>query len=49
MIRLATIGTSSITENLLMALAQVDGVEFVGTLSRDAERAAAFKIGRAHV
>lgn len=42
MIRLATIGTSSITENLLMALAQVDGVEFVGTLSRDAERAAAF-------
>lgn len=42
MIRLATIGTSSITDNLLDALARVEGVEFVGTLSRDAERAAAF-------
>ncbi|MDO4436978.1 MAG: Gfo/Idh/MocA family oxidoreductase [Coriobacteriaceae bacterium] len=42
MIRLATIGTSAITKSLLEALNQVEGVEFVGTLSRDAERAASF-------
>lgn len=42
MIRLATVGTSSITVNLIAAIAQVDEVEFVGTCSRDAARAAKF-------
>ena len=42
MIRVATIGTSAITGSLLDALTKVEGVTFVGTLSRDAERAAAF-------
>lgn len=42
MIRIATIGTSSITRNLLDALTTTEGTAFVGTLSRDAERAAVF-------
>lgn len=42
MIRLATIGTSAIASSLLDALAEVEGASFVGTLSRDPERAAAF-------
>lgn len=42
MIRLATIGTSTITEHLLDALSRTPGVAFVGTCSRNAERAAAF-------
>ena len=42
MIRMATIGTSAITGSLLDALTKVEGVTFAGTLSRDAERAAAF-------
>ena len=42
MLRLATIGTSVITRALLDAAGRVDGVAFVGTVSRDAERAAAF-------
>lgn len=42
MIRIATIGTSGITASMLDALANVEGAVFVGTLSRDRERAAAF-------
>lgn len=42
MLRIATIGTSMITDNLIEALNQSDHAVFVGTLSRDAERAAAF-------
>lgn len=42
MIRIATIGTSGITASMLDALANVEGSVFVGTLSRDRERAAAF-------
>lgn len=42
MIRIATIGTSGITESMLDALSKVEGAVFVGTLSRDAARATAF-------
>ena len=42
MLRLATIGTSVITRALLEAAARTEGVAFVGTVSRDAERAWAF-------
>lgn len=42
MIRVATIGTSGITACMLDALSNVEGTVFVGTLSRDRERAAAF-------
>lgn len=42
MIRIATIGTSGITACMLGALSNVEGAVFVGTLSRDRERAAAF-------
>lgn len=42
MIRIATIGTSGITACMLDALSKVEGSVFVGTLSRDRERAAAF-------
>lgn len=42
MIRIATIGTSGITASMLDALANVEGSVFVGTLSRDRQRAAAF-------
>ena len=41
-IRLATIGTSPISDNLLEATREVDGITYVGTFSRDAERARAF-------
>lgn len=41
-IRLATIGTSPISDNLLEAAREVDGITYVGTFSRDAERARAF-------
>lgn len=41
-IRLATIGTSPISDNLLEAAREVSDVEYVGTLSRDAGRARAF-------
>lgn len=42
MIRIATIGTSAITAQLLDALPCCPEAAFVGTCSRDAERAAAF-------
>ena len=42
MIRIATIGTSGITACMLGALSNVEGAVFVGTLSRDRQRAAAF-------
>ena len=42
MIRIATIGTSLITDNLVEALNASERGEFVGTCSRDAERAWAF-------
>lgn len=41
-IRLATIGTSPISDNLLEAAREVDGITYVATFSRDAERARAF-------
>lgn len=41
-IRLATIGTSVISDNLIAAAREVEGLEYVGTMSRDAERARAF-------
>ena len=41
-IRLATIGTSPISDNLLEAAREVDGITYVGTFSRDAERARTF-------
>lgn len=41
-IRLATIGTSPISDNLLEAALEVDGITYVGTFSRDAERARTF-------
>lgn len=42
MIRLATVGTSSITVSLLEAAEQVPGISFTGACSRDAARAGAF-------
>lgn len=42
MIRLATIGTSSITHNLIAALEATPNATFVGTLSRDSDRATTF-------
>lgn len=42
MLRIATIGTSMITDNLIEVLNQSDRAVFVGTLSRDADRAASF-------
>jgi predicted dehydrogenase len=42
MIRIATIGTSGIAACMLGALSNVEGAVFVGTLSRDRQRAAAF-------
>lgn len=42
MIRIATIGTSAITAQLLDALSRCPDAVFVGTCSRDAERAGAF-------
>lgn len=41
-IHLATIGTSVISDRMLEAAAQVEGLEYVGTMSRDAGRAEAF-------
>lgn len=41
-IRLATIGTSIITTDLLAAVSQVDGIAYRGTFSRNPERAQAF-------
>lgn len=41
-IRLATIGTSPISDNLLEAALEVYGITYVGTFSRDAERARTF-------
>lgn len=38
-IRLATIGTSIISDNLLDAAREVEGLEYVGTMSRDKARA----------
>ena len=40
MLRIATIGTSPITDNLIEVLNASSEARFVGTLSRDAERAA---------
>ena len=42
MLRIATIGTSPITDNLIEVLNASNEARFVGTLSRNAERAAAF-------
>ena len=42
MLRIATIGTSPITDNLIEVLNASSEARFVGTLSRDAERAAVF-------
>ena len=42
MIRIATIGTSAITRNLIDAIASTPGTVFAGALSRDAARAEAF-------
>ena len=41
MIRIATIGTSAITRNLIDAIASTPGAVFAGTLSRDAARSRA--------
>lgn len=41
MIQLATIGTSTITQQFVAALAAVPGIELAGAFSRDPERAAA--------
>lgn len=41
-IKLATIGTSSISDRLIDAASQVEGIEYVGTLSRNAARAEAY-------
>lgn len=41
-LRIATIGTSGITEQFLLAAADVEGVEYVGAYSRDLPRARAF-------
>ncbi len=46
MVRIATIGTSPITENLIEVLHENDRAAFVGTMSRDRDRAEAFT--RAH-
>lgn len=46
MIRIATIGTSAITAQLLDALSRCPDAVFVGTCSRDAERAGAFTASR---
>ena len=40
--RMATIGTSAITERLLAAASEVDDIDYVGTFSRDEEKAAWF-------
>lgn len=45
-IKLATIGTSIISDNLLDAAAQVKGLDYVGTMSRDEQRATQYT--RAH-
>lgn len=42
MLRIATIGTSAITESFISAIDATAGATFVGTLSRAAERAQAF-------
>ena len=42
MLRIATIGTSLISDNFLEALAASERAEYVGTYSRDADRAASF-------
>ena len=42
MLRIATIGTSPITENFIEALSANDRAVFAGAQSRDAERAHAF-------
>ncbi len=44
MLRIATIGTSMITDNLIEALAASGRAVFAGTLSRDADRARAFTL-----
>ena len=41
-IRIATIGSSAITERFIDALAKVDGVSYVAAYSRDLTRARAF-------
>lgn len=41
-IRLATIGTSTISDTLLEAATQVDGLDYIGTMSRDLHRAETF-------
>lgn len=45
MLRIATIGTSMIAENFIEVVQASPDATFVGTLSRDAERAAAFTEG----
>ena len=42
MLRIATIGTSMITDDFIQVVNANDQAAFVGTLSRDAERGAAF-------
>ena len=42
MLRIATIGTSMITDDFIQVVNANDQATFVGTLSRDADRGAAF-------
>ena len=42
MLRIATIGTSMITDDFIQVVNANDQAAFVGTLSRDADRGAAF-------
>ena len=46
MLRIATIGTSMITDDFIQVVNANDQAAFVGTLSRDANRGAAFTAER---
>ncbi|MDY2777176.1 MAG: Gfo/Idh/MocA family oxidoreductase, partial [Collinsella sp.] len=46
MIRIATIGTSMITDNFVEVLTDSESARFVGTMSRSLERAQAFTLER---
>ena len=46
MLRIATIGTSMITDDFIQVVNANDQTVFVGTLSRNAERGAAFTAER---
>ena len=46
MLRIATIGTSMITDDFIQVVNANDQAAFVGTLSRDSDRGAAFTAER---